>query len=366
MTGEGELVSAVRSSDAALYLENSDFAKVILEFLGKKEQLSYASKHGFVATHNDIENFYFLLRDKIGKEQPFSISHFQVDINYNDNTTRSLSGIEGLSGFAETRDVSPESVVLSWNIIVKYPDAATVENQKISILLTRDSEDEDASDIFILIDHTNQVWAAEVLNLLKQQVKIISHRNSKKYDLARSARAFMKGRLGLMLIMLLVTYISVFSMLANHSSHKIADDAEGREVILEVVKSGIEASDSQIALISVAFLGYGGMKEAASQIKNTELAGMVINAAESRKDGLIRTLSFIACVILLPAIIYMLLCEYVHRYQKTSHILLTRRSEKELAANRESQSRGRFISMSAILLSIGCGVIGNFVFQYVG
>ena len=124
MIETSELVVSNESKAAALYLENDDFARVILEFLGKKELLTYKSERGFVASHNDLENFYFLLREKISKEQPFNISHFQVDVNYHDGTTRSLSGIDGLSGFAETRDVTPESVVLSWNVIVKYPVSA--------------------------------------------------------------------------------------------------------------------------------------------------------------------------------------------------------------------------------------------------
>ena len=175
----------VKNKEISIKLNEESFSDLILNFLGKKEKIKYTNTTTFNIRLNDIEQFYYLLDEKIKKEQFTHINNFTLAIIYNDNTSRELTGIEKLNEFNETRDVYVTGLTLTWNIILKFPKNETVENQKIDIsfyIFDKEKDEENISDGYVLIniEHTNQAWALEVLNLLKTHTGNLITKQSNK------------------------------------------------------------------------------------------------------------------------------------------------------------------------------------------
>uniref|UniRef100_UPI001CB75B2A hypothetical protein n=1 Tax=Sulfurimonas indica TaxID=2508707 RepID=UPI001CB75B2A len=157
----------IAKNDVVLNISQNIFADIILNFLGNKQILSYENENDFHITLNDIEQFYYLIDEKIHKENYTNIDYFSVLISYHDKTKREINGINSLKTYLETRDVSPRNIILTWNIILDFPNTQTIENQKIEVSF---NTEESNKSIMLKIEHTNQAWGIEILNLLKDHL----------------------------------------------------------------------------------------------------------------------------------------------------------------------------------------------------
>lgn len=158
----------------ALALPKENVASIIMDFLGSKEKLTYSKNGYFQLGVGDLQQYYYLIEQKISKEYSSYLDFFEVVINYNDGTSRKINNKESLESYHESRLVYAISVIIQWNIILKFPSSKTIENQKIEILF--DTNDE-GSCAKVVVEYTNLVWGSEVINLLINQV------NKNVYDL---------------------------------------------------------------------------------------------------------------------------------------------------------------------------------------
>lgn len=71
-----EIKNYDKAGDLLIGIDKNHLADLILNFLGKKEVLSYEAKKTFILRLNDIEQFYYLLESKIAKEQYNSLGFF--------------------------------------------------------------------------------------------------------------------------------------------------------------------------------------------------------------------------------------------------------------------------------------------------
>ncbi|POZ54015.1 hypothetical protein [Methylovulum psychrotolerans] len=218
-----------KNSELSVILSEQKFADMILNFLGKKEKLTYhLKKTAFLIRQNDIEQFYYLLDSKIAKEHHVYIDHFSVNISYNDSTSREISGIESLNKFLETRDVIPSDVTMSWNIIIKYPKSDTIENQRVqlSFIKGNNSDNYGNGEVLLVIEHTNQAWGVEVLNLFKDKIAELSIKQTKKFNFIKSCMEI--ARVGGFYIMCFIVLISLVIMndvsMSNYTTDKKNND----------------------------------------------------------------------------------------------------------------------------------------------
>lgn len=154
------------STEISILLEQQAFVDMVLNFLGKKERLSYRVDNDFILRLNDIEQFHHLLEAKLAKEHTTHVSHFAVTVLYHDGTSKQVNGIEALQRFNETRNVLPVSVTLSWNIILNFPKLKSIESQAIELNFLKNKNSQKSGKIELTINHTNSAWGVEVLNLI--------------------------------------------------------------------------------------------------------------------------------------------------------------------------------------------------------
>jgi len=98
------------------------------------------------------------------------LEFFQAAITYDDDTTRTLTSLESLDSYHETRNIIPTGVTLTWHYVFRFPTAATVETQKINLSFVIIEGFMDGQ-VELTVEHTNAVWGVEVLSLLSNQVR---------------------------------------------------------------------------------------------------------------------------------------------------------------------------------------------------
>ena len=159
-------------------LRKEKFEEFLFSFFGNKEKLIKSYNIDYLLTHQDMLQFHYLLLKKIQKEQFISIALLTAEINYDDDTSRIINTIEALENYDEPNDLGVISASLTWDLIFKMPSMQTIQQQKISLNFHTKYPSTNRGAINIIIDHTNQIWASEVIRLFEEHIKKIQLRNT--------------------------------------------------------------------------------------------------------------------------------------------------------------------------------------------
>jgi hypothetical protein len=362
-------ISNINESEAnnglSVILSQQKFAEMILNFLGKKEKLTYqVDKTSFFIRLNDLEQFFYLLEAKTSKEQGVYLDHFLVSISYNDGTKREIAGIEALNRFNETRDVLPIDVTMTWNIVIKYPNAETIENQKIELSFINDINQKDNSKIILIIHHTNQAWGVEVLNLFKDKIRQLIIKQSKKYITSKRIISLLNT-----LSSSLFPTVAVFLAIASTVS-KEDFDSDYYYNLIPSYTSEKDSSDKEISLYSIQHLNSNDIRRSANTvIKSSKIKGDLLKIADS-KDSMkwhafkkfLFSLFSIFCPILVFYFYFRKACLF---YFVPSFILINRRSESDYQEYKNNKRNIEFYSITFISFSIFTGVIVNYIYQVI-
>jgi len=363
MSNQNQLTQA-GNQEVSIALNRDTFAQLILNFLGKKEKLSLKKRVDFVLNHNDIEQFYYLLNAKIDKEPSTSVEHFLVTLNYNDNTVRQISGIEALNAFLETRHVIPQSITLTWNIIVKYPNAPTVENQNIELtFITNNKENQtyEEGEVILSISHTNQAWAAEVLNLLRDKINGVTLSRPKALGW-HEAYLFFFGKD--MILMFLALCVMVGAMFSQETG---SERAKAYYQVATAVTDSTNLRDTAIATMAVHVLDASHTRDTAEKlVKSEELKKSLIQVADEKEHKDSRRIWILVSILGLGLLL--LFCRHycaksIKYFARESHILITSRAENLYKTQNEAKSKMEFFSLTLTAFTLATGLVVNIVWQ---
>lgn len=176
--------------DVTLTLRKGKFAEFIFGFLGAKETLSKTYNHDFTIKLEDLFQFHYLLIQKIEKEQFISMALETATILYDDNTNRTINTFESIEKYSEYRDVGVLAFELTWNFIFKVQNQQEVQQQKVTVFFETINAISQNGSISVKIEHTNQVWATEVLSLFEQQISKLYHNYSNVYRALQFVKRF--------------------------------------------------------------------------------------------------------------------------------------------------------------------------------
>jgi hypothetical protein len=98
-----ELTDRAAEEEFRVAVTKDVLADIIINFLGQRERLSFRKKAYFVLDLNDLRQFHLLLDAKVSKEVNMRLEFFQAAITYDDDTTRTLTSLESLDSYHETR-----------------------------------------------------------------------------------------------------------------------------------------------------------------------------------------------------------------------------------------------------------------------
>ena len=354
------------SNDISLPLDNKAFADIVLNFLGNKETLTYEDDIAFLLRLNDLEQFFYLVNEKVSKEHNVFIEHFLVRLGYSDNTKRELSGIEQLNKFIETRDVSPVDVTLTWNIILKYPGASNIENQKIELTFLRNEKANNFGKVVLNIRHTNQSWGIEILNLVKSKITEVSIQAAPQYTFAKniSKTVFNKDVLFTFPMMIFLMYIvmGIVSLESNEKSERFYK-------ISEIWAENPQLNGAEQISFAAANLNSNFLRSYANNYhENTKWHDLLLAIAEKKfeRENFItfgKSVLFVGSWVGIFALLAFWIRQTVKYYGVNCYILVNRRSENEYNGDMNKKSKLEYFSVSAVLISIVCSLVANLTFQ---
>ncbi len=332
-----DMTSSGSDNNFPLLINKQAFADLILNFLGKKEKLTYNKNSDFLIRLNDIEQFHYLLTAKIEKEQYVFIDHFSVTFEYNDRTSRTINGIESLNKFIETRDVIPYSVSMSWNIILKYPNSETLANQQIECSFVRDVE-KNESNVLVLIKHTNQAWSIEVLNLFKDKIgELLTLPDKKMFFFKKAATLFNKDSFTSFLSIIILFFLGFsFYNISTFANNK--NQSKAYEKLIDYyLYNKSDKNEAYLGFYAVDLMTPDDLKKISNQKKFNKQVNIILEdlSLELEKSEHQKNSYFWDSFILMLSLsgIFIAISFYVGKavefYGNTSFILLSKRSENE-------------------------------------
>lgn len=362
------ITSQKKENQLQLNLDKELLGNIILNVLGKKQKLTYKLENqNFHLKLNDLEQFYYLLEQKLNKENTLTALHFNVNIQYFDNTSREINDFESLQTFMETRQVLVKSVTLTWNIVLKFPMSKTVENQVIEVtFITNDSEFSNG-DIILNIDYTNQALGVEILNLFKEHICSIIIEEQRIVKLYKKTKVFVLN-VGYIFILLalFITILKLFS---------IIDDKQLNEEHIKTLKTVVntknnnEKVDNLLALyifsqnnINTKLIDYIESKELKYRLNE-----FIKNKEEKKADNDKDILKYFLSFVVFPISLIMLLIYYIKYslkyYSIGAYILLTNKTETIYNNFINQKNKISYISFSVIIFSIFCSIVANFIYN---
>ncbi len=359
-----EMTNNNQHKEIAISLNGETLADIIINFLGKKERLTYSSDEYFVLQHNDIEQFYYLIKEKISRENNVHLESFSVNFIYNDSTNRQINSIQALETFNETRDVIPHSTILTWHIITNHPEKNHIYTQKIEVLLkTQDikSQENKNSLISISIESTNQSWANEILFIVQNHLKQITKRKNNKFiekiisiDIYDYAKTFFHSILTpiLMIEFFLLLYILIESPMAIHNkiseNKEIVERASEKDLIILTLHNLDAVENAQIT---------PKVKERIIEIKNDK------NEIANKNKRKLIVIFFSSIVVAILVYLWKIIA--TEFYQDKSFILITPKSKVEYEKFKDKKNRASYISLSVVITTIILGLIVNALYEII-
>jgi len=368
------IVKKNNNNQLALTIKENDLADIILNFLGKKETLTYEQKDiNFKLYRNDIEQFYYLLNTKIEKESYSNITHFSATFFYNDNTKREINGINALNSFLETRDVVPKKIILSWNIILSFPNTEKIENQEISVEFNIAKP---SNSMSISIKHTNPVWGTEVLNLFQEYSKsLIIEKLDILVSMEKIILYFYHREPVNILILAPISLFIAFYIYSNLGGAGYKEENKYKiEILSKLIKDEnkytLNSLERQLVLnyLKVSSRWDSSLDTSTIEvIQNKEVIKLIQSYKNKKEENVFFNikvlLNLIGVYLGLLLSIYLLLKQNIKYFSEKSFILITTRAEKTYELYKKSKSKVEYYSFSLIAFSIIIGLLVNALYQ---
>lgn len=364
---ENNIVTKNAEEGVVLELTKENFAEIILNFLGHKQKLQYNINNiNFLLNKENLAQFDYLLSAKIEKEQYTHLNSFIVKLEYSDRTKRIIHGVNALETFLETRSIAPETITLEWKVILQYPNAVTMESQDIQLTFNISSKD-NVDSLLLNVEHTNQSWGVEVLNLFKDHIDTIIQKKPIQVKIAEAIKSFIvpESLHGLVsfLAMFLLPMI-IFSGILRHNDDYNIDTIAS---LIQVEKPSADPREFDLSL----YLMEKNLDSDTnlSFIKSTEykeiLEQQILNNEENISLSIRRIVSAFGLIFTIIIISYLYVKQNHKYYGRKSFILLTNKAEQQYRDFIESKSKLEYFSLSALFFAITVGVIGNFIYQWI-
>lgn len=192
-TAKDKIAEIVQPTDreVSINLSSAKWEEILFGLFGSKESLRKHYEKDFVVDLDGLLQFHHLLSQKTEQNKFISPKIFRAEMNYENGITRVINSETDLERFVETENVDVKSVNMEWEFlrqkdisdvpqkqkVILYLD--TVENKKVAY-----SEKElefNKGNIQVKIEHTDQIWAKEVLNHFDNEINKIIYDYNKVY-----------------------------------------------------------------------------------------------------------------------------------------------------------------------------------------
>lgn len=359
-----EQVVSTTDNSIGIPLDTKTFARVVLDFLGHKEVLSYKTDDNFLIHLEDLSQFNHLLKSKISYQKNIFLDHFSINFGYTDGTFRKINGEKALDTFLETRAVGINSVNLNWKIIIKFDESPTIETQEINLLFVKNfhhniqdknlKNKDEYSFIDLNINHTNQSWALDILNAFKEKISEV------KTDQHKLSRIYKK--LGdspfTVLTFLIGFYIStLYVFIPTESSF----DKELRKDLIQLTLQEDHKTEFSkvISLLDVSTHDFNDIKNFKN--KNSEVEKLI----DSHNLKTYITFILLAIILVFPFILVRFIRYSINYLDHKSFIVINKTSQNQLDSYNRNKSKLTYIGTTLIISTILISIISAAIFKLI-
>jgi len=360
MNNNAVLAQLNTKNEVGLPIDPATFSKVILDFLGHKENLSYKSDDNFIINLEDIAQFNHLIQSKISYQKNIILDHISINFGYSDGTFREINGADSLEKFLETRSLEITSVNLKWKIIIKFDNNPTIETQEINLLFVTNlnnskfSLGEEISYIELSINHTNQSWALDILNAFKDKINEITIKPNR----LKKMYCKFKDNPNNLFLLIMVFFILSFSILVPTNTN--TNIGLKQDLIRYTLDQNYKDDISKVVnLLHITTLE----KEELKILKEKDKKILEIVENNNR-----RTYSMFALMFIL-AITPFLLKKYINYsnnyFNHKSFILVSKTSINNLKKYKQDKSQMLYIGFTLIVSSVLLSIIAAAFFKLI-
>lgn len=337
-------------------LDQETFSKVILDFLGRKENLSYGIHENFILKLDDINQFHNIIVSKLSYQKNIYLQHLSIKFVYSDNSSREINSQEALQTYLETRPVDIEGVSMTWKIIIKFDNNPSIETQEINLIFASDIDSEilDWSYIKLSIDHTNQSWALDIMNAFKDKINEVTLRKSKLYKTYKKAT-----NNNAILSLIITTFLALVVMLAIPMSSNTKSLLREDLVSYALSKEYSDESSKIINLLHITSLE----KDEILEMKNNDKE--IKEIIDKHNKNIIIYGIIIILAMITPFIIKWYIKYSVNYLDHKSFILLNNNHYDKLEKYRSNKNRTYYIGFTLITSSIIFSILATIIYNFI-
>lgn len=379
----GNIKRSLGDKSIHVSIDTTRFAEILEDIVGHRETLSKEINADYILDVDGMVQYNDILLHKINMESRVTLQLFTADISYNDNSKRTINTIDSLKRVFEQRSVDVAAVELKWEVLVDLGTEHALQRQTVKLLLSVGDKTNNYLGRFnLVIEHTNQLWAVEVMNIFVNQFEINRIKYNCVYNFinwARRSKKFIIMALfviaGVVIFIYGLTggfkrdYISPETKLLYHLSETVAETDSSKKqemlsqfmLVLYLITN--TNSDSKSYVLSFLKDGYVFNKEFMKVFKKYEEGEFnkytIINTT-SRKIGLASIV-----MLILTIIIGFAGDVYLKIFRIRSFILLTNGAEAAYVAVKQFRSTlwqfiyGVFASLVAALCVYGIELLSR-------
>lgn len=195
-------IADVEEGFVRLPLGEGEFKDFVRSLLGSPQSITGQVVGPFQITRDDIRNLNALLQQRVTQQNTGVLANFTVRLVFSDHSSVELNSIDELMAYNEVRQVASVDVHLSWDFVVRFPDKAAPEKQRVQVSIVSSGRvpviDGEApftmhpvfstmppfalpGGIFYRIEHTARTWGADIDALLQNHLNgLLDHEASWK------------------------------------------------------------------------------------------------------------------------------------------------------------------------------------------
>ncbi|EOI5719226.1 hypothetical protein ACMS1V_001168 [Cronobacter dublinensis] len=333
-----------KSYGVMLPCEPASFGDFISRLLGKSQSIEKNIKGNFKIDKNDILSTHHLIHQRINQQNEAVFIQFTARMFFSDDSSVEITTVEDFVVYNEIKKVNCVLLNVSWTYLITFKNKSIPEKQQINITFgaldypgfyfsERDSKKKfkaSSNVISVLIQHTERTWGVDMESLLTAHLENFQDSDTKQPKFFHKYR----DKIGLFTASFFFGCSTVGAML---TLLRLA-----RNYSNEILNLGKAASGEALLSKKIDYL----LNITSTGVWPRFILGLV----------------FFMIVVLMFSIVLGVWVSARAESKLQSWILITENSKQQYQQYLSSLKNNTLIFLGGVLVSIACGIIGNFFF----
>lgn len=340
-----------REATLALPIRKKDLGNFVLDLLGQQQTIERVFEESFDFDFNWFVNLHELIDQRINQQTHSSLVSFTFVVYFSGGLKRTITSVEALKSYSETKKEIPFGVKIVWNYLVHFPVKDYPEKQVVSfsafrqankktefsdlsingILLKRYSDKSERSTVRVQIDHTERTWGDDLEVIISNQVD----EGLRKNESGKLLYNLFRATLALAVLLGGIIYGFISSMTGKIDQVKAAmvaysDLGNDNDVSQELI------SDKLDVIAKVAEIG----------------------ATRDENIGLFLLYFFGA------ALLSTVLLEFTKR-ESHSFLVLSKSSKEDRMKKLQKEKKGLYILIGSFVFSVVASIVANIGYEFI-